>query len=350
MTPSALAIAAWNIAPSDTIERLYSGLINTTWRISPDNRPPFILQRLNTSIFQPSVHLDMQGIGEHLQSRGVDCPRLLTTSAGALWLTEDQEVWRAMTYVGEETHEAFQTPQQATSAGVLVARFHEALVDFPWDFHHIRAGAHDTPEHLRTLTKALQEHRDHPLYDQVAPLAERLDQHWQTLSSQLPTTLPTRIIHGDLKVSNLRFSGGQASALVDLDTLAHSTLDLEIGDALRSWCNPAKEDAGASRFDLQIFTAAMKGYVSGFSTDVLTSDEWDALVLGLERISLELAARFAADALSESYFGWDPTRFATRGEHNLLRAQGQWSLCQSVIEQRAQAEATLKALRQVSSR
>ena len=55
-----------------------------------------------------------------------------------------------------------------------------------------------------------------------------------------------------------------------------------------------------------------------------------ALVGGLGTICLELSARFLADALNESYFGFDATRFATRGDHNLVRGRGQLALFASV--------------------
>ena len=38
-------------------------------------------------------------------------------------------------------------------------------------------------------------------------------------------------------------------------------------------------------------------------------------------ICLELAARFANDALHESYFGWNNAQFASRSEHNLIDAE-----------------------------
>ncbi|MBL8945157.1 MAG: hypothetical protein JNK45_18470, partial [Myxococcales bacterium] len=59
--------------------------------------------------------------------------------------------------------------------------------------------------------------------------------------------------------------------------------------------------------------------------------------------TLELAARFAADALRERYFGWDASRFPARGEHNLVRAKGQWSLHAQVLATRAQRLAALRA-------
>ena len=58
-------------------------------------------------------------------------------------------------------------------------------------------------------------------------------------------------------------------------------------------------------------------------------------MLGVEWVSLELGARFAADALFESYFGWDANRFPGRGEHNLVRARGQWSLHEALLAARA---------------
>ena len=39
-------------------------------------------------------------------------------------------------------------------------------------------------------------------------------------------------------------------------------------------------------------------------------------------ITLELTTRFLRDALEESYFGWDESRFKRQGEHQLQRAMG----------------------------
>ena len=88
--------------------------------------------------------------------------------------------------------------------------------------------------------------------------------------------------------------------------------------------------------DLEILGASLRGYVAGLGR-ALTADERRGLLLGVEWVSLELAARFAADALFESYFGWDATRFPGRGEHNLVRARGQWSLHEALLATRAAA-------------
>ena len=151
-------------------------------------------------------------------------------------------------------------------------------------------------------------------------------------------------LHSMTRFNNIMFAGRQppddarAICLIDLDTVGPLSLAFELGDAWRSWCNRAGEDDVNAVFDLEILDASLRGYIAGLGR-ALSDDERRALLLGVEWISLELAARFAGDALFESYFGWDPARFAGRGEHNLVRARGQWSLHQALLATRAQRAA-----------
>ena len=120
--------------------------------------------------------------------------------------------------------------------------------------------------------------------------------------------------------------------MVDLDTIAPMKLAHELGDALRSWSNPSGEDATEVRFDAEVFGAALAGYAAQAPAD-LSPAEIDTLAGGTRLIILELSARFAADALNERYFGWDAGRFATRGDHNLLRARAQLLLARDFDRQ-----------------
>jgi hypothetical protein len=74
---------------------------------------------------------------------------------------------------------------------------------------------------------------------------------------------------------------------------------------------------------------------------LVTPAEWGAIVPATETIYVELASRFCADALNESYFGWDPRRFATRSEHNQARAASQLRAARSLVEQREAAMAAV---------
>ena len=67
-------------------------------------------------------------------------------------------------------------------------------------------------------------------------------------------------------------------------------------------------------------------------------DELESLTFGLEIVSLELSVRFATDALRETHWAWDSTRFESAGEHNLSRARGQFDLyCQARASHRERA-------------
>jgi len=99
--------------------------------------------------------------------------------------------------------------------------------------------------------------------------------------------------------------------------------------------------------DVPIFTAAMSGYASEAGSQ-LTEEEWSGMAPGLERIALELAIRFASDALGEAYFGYDPA--IGRGEHNLLRARGQLALARAARRARPQLEAAVSAARTGATR
>ena len=258
---------------------------------------------------------------------GLPTPRLLRTDAGALCVPVEGGAWRVMNFIPGRTHHRVSTPDLAREGGALVARFHLATDSLVHDYVHVRPGAHDTVEHMRRLAAC-------GATGPAGALADQILDAWRSWSGRLD--LPTRHAHGDLKISNLRFDAeGRGICLVDLDTLARLSLDVELGDAWRSWCNPVGEDSLDTRFDLPTFEAAVTGYRS---VRPWQREEAEALVPGVERIALELASRFCRDAVEDSYFGWDASRFPSRVAHNLFRAEGQARLAASVRAQRRAAE------------
>ncbi len=320
-------------AESLHVTRLSGGLINDTFALGRH----FILQRLHR-IFRPEVNLDIQALTPLLLGAGVPVPRILTAETGEPWVEIDDPeseltgAWRILTRLPGDTLHRLANPRQAENAGQMVARFHTALRDCRHTFHFTRPGAHDTDGHFRTLADALTQHPTHRLHADAAELAAELQTRWLAWGP-IPQ-LPERVIHGDLKVSNLLFSGDEVVGILDLDTMARSTLDVEMGDALRSWCNSTTEDDPEPQFDLATYHAARRGYVA-VAGAWLTPAEQHALGPAIERICLELSARFAADALHERYFGWNPEKFTARGEHNLERARNQLRLARAVANVRA---------------
>lgn len=338
------ALAAWRGTDGARIELFGHGLINDTFAVEGE-RERWVLQRVH-EVFSPAIHENIRAVTEHLVARGIPTPRLVLTDDDALYAMHDARVWRLMTRMPGVGFDAVQRPAQARAAGHVLARFHGALADLDHAFVGMRVGVHDTQRHLAALQHALTEHRQHRLFAAVEPVAQAI----LAVASRLPDlgALPDRVVHGDPKFNNVLFEAAtgpgsqRAVGLVDLDTVGPMPMHLELGDAWRSWCNPRGEDESAARFDLEIFEASLRGWTEG-GAPPLAPEERDALLHGVEWITVELAARFCADALVESYFGWDSTRFATRGEHNLVRAKGQLSLHDAVLAVREQRAELLAA-------
>ena len=316
-----------------------AGLINDTYVVG--NPPNGILQRVNP-IFGPKIHHDIEAITAHIASSGLMTPRLVKTIDGELCVPTQDGAWRLLTYIDGTTIHTITQPQQAVSAGALVGQFHRAVADLQHKFHFLRPGAHDTAAHMTTLKDTLDGCKQHPLRAQAAALANEILKRWSDWDGVID--LPTRVCHSDLKISNIRFDHDQKNALclLDLDTLSPQTLPVEMGDAWRSWCNPAGEDQPEqARFDIEIFELSAKAWLQ--EGPDLQADERDNLVLGIERICLELAARFCTDAIRQSYFRENRTRFPEPGTHNLTRSTSQLQVARSVRAQRRDAERIISA-------
>lgn len=321
-------LARFGVSAGATIEVVQGGLINQTWRVGEPAR--FALQRVNALFPRESLER-LDAVTRFLHARGLQTPRVVPSLEGSPFLPgPDGSSWRLLTWEGARTFQRLPSAVHALSAARLVARFHTLLADYPGSLHPLRPQAHDTRLHMERLSQALERCSGHRLSQGILSTGERVLSGWECWRRSFEGSEgPPRPSHGDLKISNLRFdaSGEEALCLIDLDTLGSLPLSLELGDALRSWCNPAGEDQ-EPRLDLEVLGASMEGYLS--ETPWLSKAEREGIVPGLWRVALELSARFCADAFHETYFGWNPAVASGRGEHNLMRAQSQLALADLV--------------------
>jgi Ser/Thr protein kinase RdoA (MazF antagonist) len=332
------ALAAFDLA-SPQVDRIPIGLLHQSFAVR-DGAVEYVLQCVNP-VFEPGIHENIRAVTERLKQGGLETLELVHARDGALVadLGEDG-LWRLMTRLPGVVFACCASTAQAASAGALVARFHGALDGLEHTFRPLGIALHDTPVHLRALERALTEEREHRLYGDVEPVGRAILAAARALPEPAQD-LPLRVVHGDLKFDNVLFAGEsgadaeRATALIDLDTMCRLPLWAELGDAWRSWCNRAGEDAVEAAFDPELFRSAAGAYLEAGGL-ALVDAERASLLDGLERICLELASRFCADALRESYFGWDPERFSGHGEHNLVRARGQLDLHRQVLDARAE--------------
>ncbi|HMU38771.1 MAG TPA: aminoglycoside phosphotransferase family protein [Pseudomonadota bacterium] len=335
-----------SVSREERIKPIAGGLINETFLVeipAKHGTARAVLQRVNP-LFGIDVHKDIFAVTQHLSQKNLVTPVLLPTRTGDLAVhLGKQGVWRLLTYIDGVSF-SHMTPKIAFPAGELVGSFHAAVADLDHSFHFVRKGAHDFPKHLQNLILAVDKARnEHPgaVPSEFGSVADSI----LHFAAQIPVETPgkLRVCHGDLKVNNLRFDQqGRGICLLDLDTLARLPLAFELGDALRSYCNPRGEDVSETQFDCTLLEAVLRGY-STSAKSFITDEEVDFLITGTLRISIQLAARFAADVVNQNYFRYDPSRFPSRAIHNLIRAKGQLSLAQSLLSQQLLAETLVRS-------
>lgn len=327
-------LSYWNCSKHFEISE-DQGLINYTWMIG--NPISGVLQWVNP-IFSPLVNDDICSIASEAKRRGLLFPEIIPTKEGGAYLVDPKDggTWRIISFIEGKTIHTIKNSEISTEAGRLVGQFHAAFWDYQHDWVSPRRYIHNTPERIEDLRKALEKADGHHLEIPARDLGEKIINDWENWTGTME--LPTHLCHGDLKISNLRFDeNGKGLCLLDLDTLGEADFSVEMGDAWRSWCNPVGEsDPEAVRFDRDIFESSAKSWLS--QLPMITQIEKESLVAGIERICLELSARFCADAINNSYFKEDREKYPVVGEHNLRRARTQYKLAKSVSDQKSECE------------
>jgi len=317
---SSRVLLSYGISPK-TLTEINEGLINVTIDVQDGTGKRFILQKVS-KIFDISVNLKIAEVTSHLRKKGVICPRMVRTINDDDFLELDDACWRLFEYIPGHSKIVFKSKADVGSAGRALGEFHRALNDFDLrlltsDRPHI----HYLEPHMSRLEKTLLANSSHRLYSQCC----ELEKHIQLLSSKIPSFDfgPSVVAHGDPKVSNIIFSNELDTALcfVDLDTVGLMPLALELGDAMRSWCNPFPEDSLSSFFSMEMYKAAIEGYMA--VRDDIDHNIYESVLPATLQIYLELAARFLMDVINESYFGWDNEMYESASSHNFSRANAQ---------------------------
>lgn len=324
------------------ITPLKVGSINDTFFIETASEK-YVLQKLHP-IFKPGVLQDIKVITGYLVKQGILTPLLVKTKANTLGYTNNGMTWRMLSYIPGITLDSNITPKIAFEAASFIGQFHSVLSKFNYKFVQAIPHFHETLYFMEKLTQLGLTHKNSNKYMTLNQLAiEILTWYGQIDLSQVDK-LPTRIIHGDLKLSNVRFdeSGERAICLLDLDTLANNKVVIDIGDAARSWCNPKGEDNIEANFNIEIFESLIRGYVANFSH--ITRDETDQLVTGVKLLLLEQAARFLIDAYEEDYYQLNKASYQTLYDQNLTRSLSQINSYRNLEEQMDQVEEIIRSL------
>jgi len=346
------------------IQEYGNGNINKTYLVTPEggHGEPFLLQRLNTRVFQQPdlVMRNIRSISRHLEQRTLhaddangrrwEVPYVILTNEGSdHWQANDGSYWRALRFIGHsQTVDTVQDPDLAREVGHALGTFHALLSDLPAEeLADTLPGFHIAPEYLAHYDKAAPS-ADSPRSGEeewcVRFIHENRDWVPVLERAREQGILRLRPIHGDPKVNNILFDDitGRAIAMVDLDTIKPGLVQYDIGDCLRSACNPDGEETDRwqdVRFDPVLGKAVLEGYLAvarGFFDDA----DFDFLPESVRLIAFELGLRFFTDHLEgDVYF-----KVSRRGQ-NLARALVQFRLAQSIHEHFDELRGIVQALR-----
>ena len=312
-----------------------------------------VLQRVNKSVFpQPeAIMANMHAITLHCHEKleadaamGRDdrvwqMPRIIKTKQGEdFTLDEKGDVWRVITRIlSAHAFESAQSPEHALECGAALGHFHYLVSDMdPASIIDPLPGFHITSGYLARYDETL----DDPLARDILEtsmeakrlaryIEERRDFAVSLERAEARGELKKRMFHGDPKVNNIMIDDftGKGTAMIDLDTVSPGLVQIDVGDAVRSICNPAGEDElnlGNVSFDETLFQAFMKGYMGeagAFMDDADRAWLYDAIRL----LPFELGLRFFQDYLAgDRYF-----KVRQPGQ-NLNRARVQFRLCEAI--------------------
>ncbi len=351
-------------------------LVTTTASSSTDssNALRFVLQRINRQVFQQPdlvIH-NMAVLSEHLQSSSLnlprpwETPRLMATQQGKhTWVDSSGEYWRAISFIeGCYVCETVESVAHAREVGYGLAMFHRLISQLPTDkLADTLPGFHITPIYLDNYARMLSANRSNGHSDEnsldslnaLPPEQAQQTQYcldfiearkdWAHVLERAKAAghLQLRPIHGDPKVNNIMMdSQGKAMSLIDLDTLKPGLLHYDIGDCLRSGCNPLGEETENWQrvvFDADLAQAMLQGYLS-LAKDFLNEQDYDYLYDGIRLIAFELGLRFFTDYLAGNvYFK------VKHPTHNLMRSLVQFKLTESIEAQESRLRSIIETLR-----
>ncbi len=310
-----------------------------------------VIQRINSRVFpRPDwIMENMRALTCHCHEqlmREADAadriwqlPRVIPCTNGQdCFVDENGETWRAQTLIASaESFETARSAEHAHECGMVLGQFHRLISGMdPNQLHDTLPGYHETPGYLAKYDATIHTDSARELIagsEQVRSLHQFIDTRREfasVLQDALDAgELQTRLIHGDPKVTNIMIDedSGKGTAIIDLDTVKPGLIHYDFGDALRSLCNPAGEEAKnlfEVAFDLDLCDAFVRGYMT-CARDFLSVNDRKYLYDSIRLITFELGLRFFQDYLAGN------TYFKVRSpEQNLHRAQVQFKLCESI--------------------
>lgn len=319
-----------------------SGNINKTYVVYTLDSEKYILQKINTTVFNEPFLLmhNIEGVTEHIREKVMSKPnnkhlKIIYTQYGkSLYRDSEDNYWRMYNYIsGCITYDNIFNKSIFYEVGRGFGNFQMLLDDYPAsDLNEVIRDFHNTAKRYETFINDVRK----DACDRVKLVTPEIVQIIQAAKSFNKITdmletgeIPIRVTHNDTKINNVMMDEktGHAVCVIDLDTVMPGSALYDFADAIRSGANTAgeeEEDISKVELNLSLFRAFTEGYLKEASS-ILKESEIINLSYSCYIITIELAMRFLNDFINgDTYFKCE------KENHNLLRARNQLALARDI--------------------
>ncbi|PRA94092.1 serine kinase [Chryseobacterium sp. MYb7] len=316
------------------------GLINTTYLLEDkDQAKKFILQKINNHVFkQPEVIVNNHlMINEILKANDYQFQIIEPIlSRNHMLLVEDVngQPWRMLSFV-ENSMTFISAPslqvafEAAKTFSYFLATINTeklpAIEDSLPNFLNFEKRVADYKNALKDAAPHLKENAKGEI--EITNQFLSLPDQW--IEMEKTNQIPKRIIHADVKISNILFDQNhQPLAVIDLDTMMISTILYDFGTMIQSYTNTTHEDDGTAKnnFDPEMYKVVKEGFLF-YLKEKLTPTESENLDYAAQVAIYIQELRFLTDYLNGStYYS------ITHPEHNLDRTKNQLELLKGLRE------------------
>lgn len=321
------------------MEPVSSGLINSTWKITVDDKQ-YILQKINHHVFRnpydiaKNLELIDQWLKIHAPSYPFVAP-MVTPEGENMCYSESDGYFRLFPFIqNSHTIDVVSKPDEAFEAATQFGKFTSVLRDFPVDtlnitipdFHnlvlrnsqHQQALENGNPERIREAQPEINLIRKY----------HEINSEYQAITTQ--SDFKKRVTHHDTKISNVLFTKeGKGYSVIDLDTVMPGYFISDLGDMMRTYLSPVSEeekDPGRIYIRKDIFQAIVHGYLGEMKSELGEVEKTKIIYSGKFMIYMQ-ALRFLTDYLNDDIY-----YTTTYPGQNLVRAQNQLNLLGKLYE------------------
>ncbi len=310
-----------------------SGLIHSTYMVSRDGEPIYILQRVNHHVFKvpEDIAHNLRIIGIFLKANQPDYAFTspIPDKEGKDYVMDEGNYYRLYAFVPDtHTVDHCEKPEQAYEAAFQFGKFTAVLAELRTDMlRYTIPGFHDLTNRYNQFLEALQKGDTARIADTKKLARFLLDrdsivERYQHIQDD--PYFKKRVTHHDTKISNVLFDdSNKGVCVIDLDTVMPGYFISDLGDMIRTYVSPAtEEESDMQKVTIRqdFFKAIFQGYNDQMGAKLSEKERSSFVYSGKFMIYMQ-ALRFYTDHLNNDvYYG------AKYENHNLVRANNQIKL------------------------